>query len=593
MRKSFHNASGYLRSRAAGVSLLSLLAFAVAAAELETGDQIDWLRLMMGLFGGLALFLFGMEQMSNGLKAAAGEGLKKLMERLTKNRFMGALTGAFVTAVLNSSSVTTVLVVGFITAGVMTFAQSVGVIMGANIGSTFTAQIVAFNVTQYALLLVAPGFLMLFTAKQDRFRHYGEMIMGLGLIFFGMGLMSEAMNPLRSYQPFLDLMQRMEDPVFGILVGAVFTGLVQSSAATTGIAIVMATEGLISLPAGIALAFGSNIGTCVTAILAAIGKPVEAARAAAVHVLFNVAGVLLWVFFIPQFAGLVADISPSYPALSGTERMAAEVPRQIANAHTLFNVVNTFIFIWFTVPLARLVERLLPDRPESERIIVRPKFLDKELLKTPSLALERARFEIGHLGEILQGMLARISGIMDDPKAADQIRKDEDKVDILYEEIIEYLRAIHIKSMTPAQSQEFIQLVGATDNLEGVGDIIATDLLKLVDDARAKGVRATDTLRAIYLNLHAAILEALRSAVRAVEKDDQQAAQDVLAAKDDIHRLVDQALQHQVDQLTAAEPASLDAFRLEMEVADKLKRIYALSKRIARGELPEAVESRG
>ncbi len=593
MRKSFHNASGYLRSRAAGVSLLSLLAFAVAAAELETGDQIDWLRLMMGLFGGLALFLFGMEQMSNGLKAAAGEGLKKLMERLTKNRFMGALTGAFVTAVLNSSSVTTVLVVGFITAGVMTFAQSVGVIMGANIGSTFTAQIVAFNVTQYALLLVAPGFLMLFTAKQDRFRHYGEMIMGLGLIFFGMGLMSEAMNPLRSYQPFLDLMQRMEDPVFGILVGAVFTGLVQSSAATTGIAIVMATEGLISLPAGIALAFGSNIGTCVTAILAAIGKPVEAARAAAVHVLFNVAGVLLWVFFIPQFAGLVADISPSYPALSGTERMAAEVPRQIANAHTLFNVVNTFIFIWFTVPLARLVERLLPDRPESERIIVRPKFLDKELLKTPSLALERARFEIGHLGEILQGMLARISGIMDDPKAADQIRKDEDKVDILYEEIIEYLRAIHIKSMTPAQSQEFIQLVGATDNLEGVGDIIATDLLKLVDDARAKGVRATDTLRAIYLNLHAAILEALRSAIRAVEKDDQQAAQDVLAAKDDIHRLVDQALQHQVDQLTAAEPASLDAFRLEMEVADKLKRIYALSKRIARGELPEAVESRG
>jgi phosphate:Na+ symporter len=585
---------GHIRHRTLTAIALSLftLAAAAAAAELETTGEIDWLRLLMGLFGGLALFLFGMEQMSNGLKAAAGEGLKNLMERLTKNRFMGAMTGAFVTAVLNSSSVTTVLVVGFITAGVMTFAQSVGVIMGANIGSTFTAQIVAFNVTQYALLLVAPGFLMLFTAKQDRIRHYGEMIMGLGLVFFGMGLMSEAMNPLRSYQPFLDLMQRMEDPLFGILVGAVFTGLVQSSAATTGIAIVMATEGLISLPAGIALAFGSNIGTCVTAILAAIGKPVEAACAAAVHVLFNVAGVLLWVFFIPQFAGLVEDISPAYPALSGTERMAAEVPRQIANAHTLFNVVNTFVFIWFTVPLARLVERMLPDRPASERIIVRPKFLDKELLKTPSLALERARFEIGHLGEVLQGMLARISAIMDDPKAADQIRKDEDKVDILYEEIIEYLRAIHIKSMTPAQSQEFIQLVGATDNLEGIGDIIATDLLKLVDDARSKGVRATDTLRAIYMNLHTAILEALASAVQAVEKDDQQAAQDVLAAKDEIHRLVDEALQHQVGELTAVEPSSLDAFRLEMEVADKFKRIYALSKRIARGELPEAVESR-
>ena len=572
--------------------LFFICAAASAAADLDAGNDIDWLRLLMGLFGGLALFLFGMEQMSNGLKAAAGEGLKNLMERLTKNRFMGALTGAFVTAVLNSSSVTTVLVVGFITAGVMSFSQSIGVIMGANVGSTFTAQIVAFNVTQYALLLVAPGFLMLFAAKQERIRNYGEMLMGLGLIFFGMGLMSEAMNPLRSYEPFLELMQRMEDPIFGILVGAVFTGLVQSSAATTGIAIVMATEGLISLPAGIALAFGSNIGTCVTAILAAIGKPVEAARAAAVHVLFNILGVLLWVFFIPQFAGFVENISPSYPHLSGTERMAAEVPRQIANAHTMFNVANTFIFIWFTVPLAKLVERLLPDRPESERIIVRPKFLDKELLKTPALALERARFEIGHLGEILLAMLNSIPGAARNPDLTDQVRKDGDKVDILYEEIVEYLRAIHVKSMTPQQSEEFVELVAATDNLESVGDIIDTDMLNLVDDAHAKGLRATDTLRDMYLNLHGATMKALEAAIQAVEKNDEQAAQEVLTVKDDIHRLVDQALHHQVGELTAAEPSNLAAFRLEMEVVDKFKRIYALTKRIARGALPDAVEVR-
>jgi phosphate:Na+ symporter len=572
--------------------LLLIAAAASTAANLDADGDIDWLRLLMGLFGGLALFLFGMEQMSNGLKAAAGESLRNLMARLTKNRFLGALTGAFVTAVLNSSSVTTVLVVGFITAGIMSFSQSVGVIMGANIGSTFTAQIVAFNITQYALLLVAPGFLMLFAAKRDRVRHYGEMLMGLGLIFFGMGLMSEAMNPLRSYAPFLELMQRLEDPIFGILVGAVFTGLVQSSAATTGIAIVMATDGLISLPAGIALAFGSNIGTCVTAILAAIGKPVEAARAAAVHVLFNVLGVMIWVFFIPQFAGFVENISPSYPELSGTERMAAEVPRQIANAHTLFNVVNTLIFIWFTVPLANLVERLLPDRPEPERIIVRPKFLDKELLKTPALALERARFEIGHLGEILVAMLNGVPGAVEDPDVADQVRKDEDKIDILYEEIVEYLRAIHINTMTPQQSREFVELVAATDNLESIGDIIATDLLQLVEEARAKGVRSTDTLREMYVNLFGAIVKAVEAAIQAVEKADQQSAQDVLAVKDDIHRLVDQALHHQVGELTAAEPTSLATFRLEMEVVDKLKRIYALTKRVARGALPDAVEVR-
>ncbi|MGB5742866.1 MAG: Na/Pi cotransporter family protein, partial [Sedimenticolaceae bacterium] len=326
--------------------LLAILVypFATLAADVPA-EEIDWLRLLMGLFGGLAMFLFGMEQMSDGLKGAAGDTLKDVLARLTKNRFMGALTGAFVTAVLNSSSVTTVLVVGFISAGFMSLSQSIGVIMGANIGSTFTAQIIAFNVTQYALIMVAIGFYLLFTAKQEKNRYYGAMIMGLGLVFYGMGVMGEAMQPLRSYEPFIELMQKMENPLLGILVGAVFTGLVQSSAATTGIAIVMATEGLISLPAGIALAFGANIGTCVTAILAAIGKPVEAKRAAAVHTLFNIAGVLVWVMFIPLLVDIVTAISPAAPELAGKARMAAEVPRQIANAHTIFNISNTLLFI--------------------------------------------------------------------------------------------------------------------------------------------------------------------------------------------------------------------------------------------------------
>ena len=223
-----------------------------ALAETPGGQEIDWFKLGMGLFGGLAFFLFGMEQMSDGLKAAAGETLKIVLAKLTKNRFMGAFTGAVVTAVLNSSSVTTVLVVGFITAGLMSMSQSIGVIFGANIGSTVTAQIVAFNITQYALVGVVIGFLMLFVGKGDKTRHYGSMIMGLGLVFYGMGVMSDAMYPLRSYEPFLDLMAKMENPILGILVGAVFTALVQSSAATTGIAIVMASEGLMTLPAGIA-----------------------------------------------------------------------------------------------------------------------------------------------------------------------------------------------------------------------------------------------------------------------------------------------------------------------------------------------------
>jgi phosphate:Na+ symporter len=216
--------------------------------------------------------------------------------------------------------------------------------------------------------MIAVGFLMLFTGKKDRVVHIGTMVMGLGLVFFGMGVMGDSMAPLTEFEPFLDLMVRMENPLLGILVGAIFTGLVQSSAATMGIAIVMASQGLVTLPAGIALALGSNIGTCVTALLASLGKPREAQRAALAHILFNVLGVLVWVAFIDRLAGGAVKISPAHPELSGTARLAAEVPRQIANSHSVFNIVNTLLFLPFTTQFARLVERLLPDLPEAMRL---------------------------------------------------------------------------------------------------------------------------------------------------------------------------------------------------------------------------------
>ncbi|HOG04168.1 MAG TPA: Na/Pi symporter, partial [Accumulibacter sp.] len=235
-----------------------------------------WGMMTVELLGGLAIFLFGMLQMEEGLKAVAGERMKGILAKLTVNRFMGVGTGALVTAVIQSSSVTTVLVVGFISAGLMTLSQSVGVIMGANIGTTITAQIVAFKITKAALGMIAVGFAMLFIARSDRTKHYGEMLMGLGMVFFGMHVMSEAMEPLRSYQPFLDLMKSMDNPLVGVLIATAFTALIQSSSASTGIVIVMAGQGFISLQAGIALAFGANIGTCATALLAVIGKPREA-----------------------------------------------------------------------------------------------------------------------------------------------------------------------------------------------------------------------------------------------------------------------------------------------------------------------------
>jgi len=279
------------------VFLIALLAFltsdlaAQAAAPSHEPGSLDLFVMTVQALGGLALFLFGIDQMAAALKVVAGEPLRAVLAKLTTNRVSGVLTGALVTAIVQSSSVTTVVVVGFITADIMSLSQAVGVIFGANIGTTITAQIIAFKVTRYALLLIAAGFTMSFVARDDKYRKYGTVTMSLGLVFFGMGLMGDSMRPLHNYEPFLRLMVEMETPILAILVGALFTALIQSSSAATGVVIVLASQGFITLAAGIALAFGANIGTCVTALLASIGKPRKAVRAGLVHVCFNVLGV--------------------------------------------------------------------------------------------------------------------------------------------------------------------------------------------------------------------------------------------------------------------------------------------------------------
>ncbi len=538
----------------------------------------------MTLFGGLALFLFGMEQMSDALKAVAGDRMKSILAKLTSNRFMGAITGAFVTAVIQSSSVTTVLVVGFISAGLMSFAQSVGVIMGANIGTTITAQIVAFKVTKAALLMIGVGFTMLFAAKQDRIRQYGAMLMGLGLVFFGMSIMSDAMKPLRTYQPFLDLMIQMENPLIGILVAAAFTGLVQSSSATTAIVIVMASQGFITLAAGIALAFGSNIGTCVTALLAAIGKPREAVRAAAVHVFFNIAGVMVWFFFIPQLAELVILLSPEYRHLTGLDRLSAETPRQIANAHTIFNIANTFIFIGFTRQIAAVVEKLLPDNPVELTVLeVRSKYLDHELLAAPSLALDRVRLEVLHMGEKVgtmyeQIMPAILSGSKEELIA---VRKLDNEVDLLYEQIIEYMGLISKGSMSEDQTEEFLSLMRAVSDLENIGDAIETNLVDLGFRRLSAGFSISQPTRIVLTDFHKAVHQGLNLAIQAVSQSNIEAAKSVIGMKSEINRLLNSASAHQAARLVVEEPNRIPAYTTEVDIIEKLKRIYSLSRRMS------------
>jgi phosphate:Na+ symporter len=575
------------------IGAMAIVAGCAASTTVED-PSIDGFKLVMQLFGGLALFLFGIDQMSDGLKAVAGKGLATLLSRVTRNRFLGAVTGAFVTAVLNSSSVTTVLVVGFITAGIMNLQQSIGVIMGANIGSTVTAQIVAFNVTQYAMLPIAIGFGMIFFGKSDKMKRSGAMLFGLGLLFGGMGVMSEAMYPLRSYEPFLELMSQLENPLLGVLVGAVFTGLVQSSAATTGIAIVMASEGLMSLPAGIALALGANIGTCVTAVLAAIGKPVAARRAAAAHILFNVVGVLIWLPFIDQLAQLAISVSPSNPELTGSARMAAEVPRQIANAHTLFNVINTAVFIWFTTVFARLVVRLVPDRERESKEIVTPKYLDENLLGSPSLALEATRFEVAHLGELAVAMVRQLRPAMEsrDPAGLDKLERMDDQVDVLHEKIVEYLGEIHKEGLTDEETEAFLGLMRGADEVERIGDVVESDLIPLGRTVLAEGIEPSETTQMVFHKLYERVCFSVENAVRAVADGNEALARDVIAMKAEINGLIAEALRHQAERVAPTTPDLIAVFRMEDEYIDSLKRIYSLAKRLAKLLLPPVVAAK-
>lgn len=547
-------------------------------------ESIDVLAIFMGLFGGLALFLFGLDKMSDSLKLVAGNGMKKVLARLTTNRFTGALAGAIVTAIIQSSSVTTVLVVGFISAQLMTFTQSIGVIMGANVGTTITAQIIAFKITQYALLMVGAGFAMNFLSKNERVRQYGDMILGLGLIFFGMHLMSEGAHPLRSYAPFIDMMKQMDNPLIAIVLSALFTGIIQSSSATTGIVIVLASQGFISLEAGIALIFGANIGTCVTAMLASIGKPRDAVRASVVHVIFNIGGVLLWYFFIPQLAAVVEQISPQATELDGMARLAAETPRQIANAHTIFNIANTLIFIWFTVPMAWLVCRLVPDRPEKALVRSEPRYLDDLLLETPPLAMDLVRMELGRLGAAALHMVrnclpAILDGSQEDLDKLEQMDIDVDK---LHAAIIVYLGRLSKENLKASQSEQLHDYLSAANHLESIADLVESNLAHIGRERIRLGIVIGPRTRELLTDFHKQITSNAQRAIRALVENDYELAQTVLDAKQDINRSVEQMENHLANRLAADEPNRLYAFRLETEIVDYLKRVFYFAKRIAK-----------
>jgi len=324
--------------------------------ENATNDTLKPFSIILDMVAGLVLFLYGVSRLSDALKKLAGEKMKQLLAKFTTNRFAAVLTGTAATTLLDSSSVTIIMVIALVNSSLLTSSQSLGVIMGSNIGTTISSQIIALQINEYSPIALLIGFGMYFIAKAKKIKRIGLLIFAMGLIFFGMDIMSKAVEPLQNHEPFIELMTRMENPLLGALMGAAFTVLIQSSSATLGIIIILATENLISLPAGIALMLGAEIGTCSDTLLATIGRSREAIRAGVFHLLFNIATVSIGVIFASQLAFLVTSISAGAP-----------IGRQIANAHVLFNVAGVALFIGFTPLIARALAWLIPEKKSQAK----------------------------------------------------------------------------------------------------------------------------------------------------------------------------------------------------------------------------------
>ncbi|MGF6484866.1 Na/Pi cotransporter family protein [Paraburkholderia sp. JPY419] len=547
-------------------------------------DKLNILGIFGLLIGGLALFLLGLEFLTGGLKAIAGSKLQSLIGVLTANRFRGVLAGAIVTALLNSSTITTVLMVGFVSAGLMTLAQSVPMIMGANIGSTITAQIIAFDVSRLTPYMLSIGFVLHAFAPRELLRQIGRVVMGLGLLFMGIQLMGESTHPLRTYQPFIDAMQDMRNPLVGVIVGAVFTAIVQSSAATLAVVIALSGQGLMPLEAAITLILGANVGTCGTALLASIGKPPEAVQVGVVHLVFNVLGVVIALFLIPQMAEFVRWISPSHPDLQGVERLAAEAPRQVANVHTLFSVANTLLLIWFTGPIARFAQLVVPQRAKPAKPAGDPQYLDESVLTVPALGLQRVRIELTRLGmqvlEVVQRGSQMVStGTMEE---INQMLDKDKESDRLSFEILQYIGRLSKGEHSEEEGQQMVGYTQVTSHLESISGIVGTTLLSVAQQRMTQQIDLLRLRDAATTQFSEAVIRNLEQAVRTIEAPDPAEVAKVIDAKAGIEKLAATARQVVLAKLQLADKTDVVTFRLAMDLIEQGRQIAQFARAIAK-----------
>ena len=531
--------------------------------------QINIQMILFSMAGGLALFLFGMKVLSQGLQMAVGDRMKKWLEKLTDNKFLGIGIGALVTAVIQSSSITTVTLVGLINAGIITLTQSVPVIMGANIGTTVTAQLIAFKVGKLSLPIIALGFLLYTVCKKDMYKHLGQVILGFGILFLGMNLMSGQAKQLVHDPHIVGYLAKMgQVPILGILAGAIFTGIIQSSSATSGVVISMGmgSPELMTLPAAVAIIMGANIGTCVTVALASIGSTLSSKRAALCHMLFNVLGVLLFALVFTPFIHLIKLTSN-------------DIARQIANAHVIFNITTTLLLLPLAGVLIVLVKKIIPG--EEPKVEEGPKYLDEHTLQTPGIALAMAEKETVRMARIALSMIeaSRIALLERDEKQIEVVQQKEKAVDNLDDAIEIFMSKIDKDGLSERQQVSLAVLTHAISDIERIGDH-ANNICELSAQRIKLKVRfsdeAFDELKDVFDKTDQSVMDC----ISVIKKGDLDAIDEIKNIEQEVDQMVIQMEQAHLERLEQG-MCSAKAGPIYLDVLRNLERITDHTHNIA------------
>lgn len=459
---------------------------------------------VLALLGGLALFLYGMQMMSTGLEAAAGNRMKSILEKLTSNRVKGVLVGAAITAVIQSSSATTVMVVGFVNSGLMTLKQAVGVIMGANIGTTITGQLIALDIGAIAPLFAIAGVGAIMFIKSEKVHHISSIFAGLGILFMGMDMMGAAMSPLKESEAFISLMTKFDNPLLGILVGALFTAVIQSSSASVGILQALASTGMIPLSSAVFVLFGQNIGTCITAVLASIGMKVNAKRTTVIHLLFNIIGTVLFtvICLVTPYVTWIEAMTPGDPVA------------QIANAHTVFNIVTTLLLLPFGTHMANIAVRILPDSKKADDEDLRLKYIrpfeSSYAIGHSAVAVSQVRDEVNRMRDMVAKNISDSfdSLVQYDEKLRKKVSEREEYIDFLNKGISEYIVSLMASEMNMSDSRKINGYYAIISNLERIGDH-AVNLAEYGDDMRKWEIDFSDTVKEELNEMKAQCIAAL------------------------------------------------------------------------------------